>query len=167
MTPAQLLKTAIIPALHALGSAGIADTSSARRMLLAIALQESRLLNRRQVGSDGRETGPATSYWQFEKGGGCRGVLTHGAVSKRMRKVCIDFNVEPTEQALWEAMRYQDIVAAAAARLLLYTLPGGLPVNAEQGWSQYIEAWRPGKPHSATWAGNWAVADSTVRSAIP
>ncbi len=130
---------------------------------MAIALQESGLTHRRQVSADGKESGPASSFWQFEKGGGCRGVLGHHAVAARMRKVCIDFNVDATEQALWEAMRYQDIVAAAAARLLLYTLPSGLPLTAAEGWKQYLSAWRPGKPHPDTWAGNWAEADRVVR----
>lgn len=163
MTPLRLLNNAITPALDALAGAGIADTLPARRILLAIALQESGLTHRRQVSADGRESGPAASFWQFEKGGGCRGVLGHAAVAARMRKICIDFNVEATEQALWEAMRYQDIVAAAAARLLVYTLPGGLPLNADDGWKQYLSAWRPGKPHPETWAANWALADRVVR----
>ena len=163
MTPANLLSTAIVPALTLLTTVGIEDTIPARRILLAIALQESGLTHRRQVSADGKETGPAISFWQFEKAGGCRGVLAHRSVSARMRKVCIDFNVDVTEQSLWEAMRYQDIVAAAAARLLLYTLPAGLPLSAAEGWKQYLEAWRPGKPHPETWEGNWRVADSIVR----
>jgi hypothetical protein len=163
MTPAQLLDTAITPALAALATVGIADTPRARTIMLAIALQESGLTHRRQVSADGKESGPATSFWQFEKGGGCRGVLGHAAVAARMRKVCIDFNVDATEQALWEAMRYQDIVAAAAARLLLFTLPAALPATADEGWKQYLAAWRPGKPHPATWPRNWDEADRVVR----
>jgi hypothetical protein len=163
MTPSTLLKTAIIPALSELSAFGIKDSFEARRFVLAIALQESRLLNRRQVVTPGKEDGPAASFWQFERGGGCRGVLTHKAVAKHMHRICEAFNVEPTEQGLWEAMRYQDIVAAAAARLLVYTLPSSLPSTAEQGWQQYIEAWRPGKPHPATWAGHWETADKTAK----
>lgn len=158
MTPLRLLRTAIIPALSDLSELGIKDTPEAKRFLLAIALQESGLAHRRQVVS-GTESGPAASYWQFEKGGGCRGVLTHRSVSELMKRICADYNIEPTEQALWEAMRYQDVVAAAAARLLIYTLPDHLPTAAHQGWAQYIRAWRPGKPHSDKWAANWAIAD--------
>lgn len=161
MTPLRLLETAIIPALAELS--GIADTVEARRFLVAIALQESGLKYRRQVSSGGLENGPAASYWQFERGGGCRGVLTHKAAAQRMKQVCADYNVAPTEMALWEAMRYQDIVAAAAARLLFFTLPDPLPTTAEQGWNQYIDAWRPGRPHHSTWAAHWATADNTVK----
>lgn len=158
MTPHKLLHTAIIPALAELKQHGIPDTSLARRLLLAIALQESRIKHRRQVSSDGTESGPAASFWQFEQGGGCKGVLTHRQVAPSMRKVCEDFNVEPTSRGLWEAMRYQDVVAAAAARLLVYTLPGALPETVDDGWGQYLNAWRPGKPHPATWAANWNLA---------
>lgn len=82
-----------------------------------------------------------------------------------MRAVCSAYKVEPTEQSLWEAMRYQDIVAAAAARLLVLTLPDELPTKAAEGWNQYIAAWRPGKPHPKTWAGHWATAGATVTGA--
>jgi hypothetical protein len=163
MTPLRLLVTAIEPALIELATGGIADSPPARRFLLAIALQESRLLRRRQVGSDGAEDGPAASFWQFEKSGGCRGVLRHKVSAPHMRYICALYSVEPTEQALWEAMRYQDIVAAAAGRLLILTLPSALPTTPEQGWAQYLSAWRPGKPHPETWAGHWATAENTVR----
>jgi hypothetical protein len=163
MTPLRLLATAIEPALKELDASGIVDTPEARRFVLAIALQESRLQHRRQVGADGFEDGPAASFWQFEKGGGCRGVLNHRFSAPRMRSICATYNVEPVEAALWEAMRYQDIVAAAAARLLVATLPDPLPTTSEQGWAQYLSTWRPGKPHPETWRGHWATADAVVK----
>lgn len=162
MTPLLLLKTAILPALSELESAGIKDSFEARRFLLAIALQESGLKHRRQV-VGGKESGPACSFWQFEKGGGCRGVLGHKLTNVHMRRICDAYNVEQTEAGLWEAMRYQDIVAACAARLLVYTLPWSLPTNAQDGWKQYLEAWRPGKPHPQTWAGHWESADKAAK----
>jgi len=163
MTPLRLLITAIIPALTELEDSGIQDTPSARRMLVAIALQESGLANRRQVVSGGAENGPAASFWQFEQGGGCKGVLGHHASAKRMLKVCNEYNVMATPAGLWEAMRYQDIVAACAARLLLYTLPGALPTTAEEGWKQYISVWRPGKPHPQKWQANWDAAERLIK----
>lgn len=163
MTPLRLLVNAIAPALAELSTGGIPDSPAARRLMLAIALQESGLEHRRQVSSDGEEDGPATSYWQFEKGGGCRGVLTHRVVAPHMRWVCGAYDVEPTERALWTAMQFNDIVAASAARLLVYTLPGQLPTTAAEGWAQYLEAWRPGKPHPKTWAAHWATAERVIR----
>lgn len=158
MKPTDLLNTAIIPALTLLGM----DSPLARRFMLAIALQESGLKHRRQVSADGTENGPASSYWQFEKGGGCKGVLTHRVTAPIIRQVLEQFDVEPNALALWEAMRYHDIVAACCARLLIYTLPGKLPETATDGWAQYLDGWRPGKPHPATWAGHWATATAVA-----
>ena len=162
MTPQRVLKTGIIPALSELELQGIKDTVDARRFLMAIALQESGLAHRRQVVSGGVENGPASSFWQFDQGGGCKGVLTHRSTAERMRKVCVDYNVTPTPQGLWEAMRYNDVVAAVAARLLIFTLPKALPKTAEEGWKQYLAAWRPGKPHERTWQANWGAATLAV-----
>ena len=53
---------------------------------------------------------------------------------------------------------FPDPQAAAAARLLIYSLPGKLPTTSTDGWAQYLDAWRPGKPHAATWAAHWATA---------
>lgn len=162
MTPDRLLRYGIRPALAELAGRGILDTFEARRFLLAIALQESRIEHRRQVTASGLENGPAASFWQFEIGGGCTGVLRHPAVMLRMREICTEYNVAPTPAGLWEAMRYNDIVAAAAARLLVYTLPGALPTHGIDGWAQYIEAWRPGKPHPETWVQSWNLATRVV-----
>lgn len=159
MTPERLLRTGIIPALAELEASGIHDTVEARRFLLAIALQESGAAARRQSGM-----GPAASYFQFEQGGGCRGVLAHPAAAKRMHQVCADYDIEPTEAGLWQAMRYNDIVAACAARLLIYTLPAALPVTSMDGWAQYLSAWRPGQPRPKTWEANWATADKVARA---
>lgn len=163
MTPALLLRTAILPALGELAMCGIPDTADARRFLLAVALQESGLRHRRQVVAGGAESGPAASFWQFEVGGGCKGVLEHYLTASCMRGLCKDFNVTVTPQGLWEAMRYQDVLAAIAARLLVYTLPQKLPTTPEEGWVQYIAAWRPGKPHPSTWANAWATATEAMR----
>lgn len=162
MKPITLLQTAIRPALSELETFGIKTGVQAERFLLAIALQESGLRYRRQVVSGGIEDGPASSFWQFEKNGGCKGVLSHRLTAAPIKAICSAYNVAPDAQSLWEAMRYQDIVAACAARLLVYTLPGSLPDNSSQGWAQYIDAWRPGKPHPETWAANWKLASETV-----
>lgn len=159
----RLIDTGIAPAMRELSTMGIPDTQAARRFLVAIALQESRVMYRRQLTPDGRQNGPAVSYWQFERGGGCVGVLTHKSVSDRMKKICAEYDIEQNAQSLWEAMRYNDIVAACAARLLIFTLPSSLPLTAEQGWNQYISAWRPGKPHASTWAKYWQIATEVTR----
>lgn len=162
MTPQRLLTTGIIPALTELAARGIEDTPAARRFLLAIALQESALAHRRQVVTGGEENGPAVSFWQFEKGGGCKGVLSHHAVKAHAEALCLAYNVQATPGGLWEAMRFNDVVAAGMARLLVYTLPSALPKSAAEGWAQYLAAWRPGKPHPDRWARNWGIATDVV-----
>lgn len=119
----------------------------AKAMMLAIGLQESHFEHRVQVG------GPAHGYWQFEKGGGCSGVLRHVATKRWAEKLCVTANILPTAEAVYEAIVEDDILAAGFARLLLYTLPGALPEEDEvgEGWRQYREAWRPGLPHRETW----------------
>jgi hypothetical protein len=125
-------------------------------MLAAIGLQESRFTARRQlVGSPPTPTGPATGFWQFEQGGGCRGVLQHNASRYWMHHVCQVRKVEPNARALWQALQHDDTLAAATARLLLFTDPKRLPSMGatDEAWALYMRVWRPGKPHPQTWAG--------------
>ena len=163
MTPERLLKMAIEPALEELEELGVKATPEAKRFMLAIAIQESGLRHRRQtVGATGEEAGPASSFWQAEVMGGCKGVLTHPVTEVRMVKLCDAFNVKAEPWALWEAIRYQDVLAAVMARLLILTLPYALPKAMAEGWKQYTEAWRPGKPRLADWAESWTTATVTV-----
>lgn len=162
MTPERLYRNAIAPALAELSLLGVPSTPFGARFVLAIALQESNLAHRRQLTVNGDEAGPAASFWQFEVGGGCRGVLAHPSTGARMTKICDAYNIKADPLALWEAMRYNDVVAAAAARLLIFTLPHSLPGEAENAWNQYLAAWRPGKPHPDRWANCWKVATETV-----
>jgi hypothetical protein len=162
MTPKELLAIAIIPALTELDL----DSLPARHMLLAIALQETGVMHRRQVTADGREAGPAVSFWQFEKGGACTGVLTHPKCATRMKVFCAGHGITTAPAALWEAMKTNDVLGAAAARLLLYTLPNKLPLASVDGWNQYVAAWRPGKPHKATWDAHWYEAGRLTRGFV-
>jgi hypothetical protein len=88
--------------------------------------------------------------------------IKHPKAGPMMRQILEAYNVEATAPAMWEAMRYQDIVAAAAARLLVYTLPGALAATQDEGWNQYVSAWRPGKPHPESWPKNWMLAGAAV-----
>jgi hypothetical protein len=157
---------AITPALQLLP--GAMDTPEARVMLLAIGLQESRLTARRQlVGSPPRPTGPATGLWQFEQGGGVRGVLEHQASRYWMHRVCHEREVKPVASEVWRALQHDDILAAATARLLLFTDPRRLPALGDEAaaWQCYIRTWRPGKPHRSTWPALYAVAMAEVAQA--
>lgn len=130
------------------------DSKEARLMLLAIGLQESRFQHRRQlVGNPPRPTGPATGFWQFERGGGVVGVLQHRASRDHALTLCAARGVEPVSQSVWQALQHDDVLAAGLARLLLWTDPRRLPAigDADGAWDLYIRTWRPGKPHRGTW----------------
>ncbi|WP_199533145.1 hypothetical protein [Thiopseudomonas alkaliphila] len=68
----NVIQTAIDPALALLPAR--MKSKKAVVMMLAIGLQESRFIHRRQI------KGPARGFWQFEKGGGVYGVLNHHIV---------------------------------------------------------------------------------------
>ena len=128
------------------------DSKEARVMLYAIGLQESRFTHRAQV-IDGGGKGPARGYWQFERGGGVTGVLRHPASKYWMSSACNARNVPAQPMNVWQALETDDVLAAAAARLLLFTDPAKLPAIGEQAEAlrYYLRVWRPGKPHPETW----------------
>lgn len=117
-------------------------------MLLAIGLQESRFDARIQKGG-----GPARGLWQFERGGGIKGVLTHPVSRKKAEAFCLAASVAPTIDAAYKAVAEDDVLACQFARLLLLTDPRPLPALGEQmeAWGYYLRNWRPGKPHPETW----------------
>jgi len=154
---------ALDPALALLPAA--MDTPEARVMLIAPGLQESRLVHRRQlVGNPPRPVGPAKGLWQFERGGGCKGVVSHPASRYWMAQVCKARGVEFNATAIWHAIEHDDVLAAAAARLLLFTDPRRLPALGDErdAWRLYMRVWRPGKPHRATWPDLYAQALAAV-----
>lgn len=139
------------------------DSKEARVMLYAIGLQESRFTHRAQV-IDGGGKGPARGYWQFERGGGVTGVLRHPSSRFWMNSVCNARNVPAQPMNVWLALETDDVLAAAAARLLLFTDPAKLPAIGEQAeaWQYYLRNWRPGKPHPRTWPECYTTALESV-----
>ena len=131
------------------------DSPEADAMLLAIGLQESRFTHRRQV------RGPARGFWQFEVGG-VSGVLRHTASAEHLRNACAALHYAPAVADVHGALADNDTLACVVARLLLWTLPSPLPRDAEGAWEQYIDAWRPGKPHRGTWDAFYAQAWATL-----
>lgn len=134
------------------------DSPEARVMLLAIGLQESRFAHRLQVG------GPARGFWQFERGGGIKGVLTHSTSKARAIAFCMAAGVAPTIDAAYQAVAEDDVLACQFARLLLLTDPQPLPALGEQmeAWGYYLRNWRPGKPHPKTWSALYQQALKAV-----
>lgn len=154
----QVTHSAIEPALDLLPAR--MDTPAARVMLLAIGMQESRLVHRRQI------KGPARGLWQFEKGGGVKGVLTHSASAPHANMICAVRGVEPTQESVYRALEHDDILAAAFARLLMWTDTKPLPTEKNDAWDFYAyRTWRPGKPHRQTWDDFYEAAEAFVGGA--
>lgn len=116
------------------------DSRAARLILHAINRQENPKRLEQQVG------GPARGDYQFERGGGVKGVLTHKASSARASDVCRALGVNPDAESIYQAIGTNPVLAAAMARLLLWTDPKALPqAGDEQGaWDLYLRVWRPG-----------------------
>jgi hypothetical protein len=156
----DILRAHIVPAALTLLPEALRD-KAAIGPLIAIAWQESRGRHRRQIVLvDGEERpGPAAGFWQFEELGAVKGVLSHAATSVPARDLlaALGYRRDLTVRHVWERLEHNDVLAAGLARLLLWTLPQALP-RADQpadGWLQYLQAWRPGKPHPETWGDAW------------
>lgn len=123
------------------------DTPAARVMLVAIGLQESRFTHREQIG------GPAHGFWQFEAGGGVKGVLSHEASRPHILPILETLSYDDAGAECYSAIVDNDILACAFARLLLWTHPKPLPprTDVEGAWRYYLATWRPGKLHRDTW----------------
>ncbi|MCE5979048.1 hypothetical protein [Pseudomonas sp. JR33AA] len=115
-------------------------TRPARVILHAINLQENPTRLEQQV------KGPARGDYQFEKGGGVVGVMTHGAAKAKAQEVCRARGVAFNADSIYQAIGRDPVLAAALARLLLWTDPKPLPeAGDEQGaWALYLRVWRPG-----------------------
>lgn len=155
MTPADFLKIVLDPGLaFAWRYGGMLLAPQSRVLCMAIAGQESNWQYRRQIG------GPARSYFQFEEGGGVAGVLKHPASASRIRNVCDALDIPCTVPTVYEAMAWNDHLAVAMTRLLLWTDPAALPALGDQvgAWHYYERLWRPGAPRPASWPVNYATA---------
>lgn len=150
-----VIEVAIRPALSLLPNK--MHSEDAIRLMLAIGLQESRFLHRRQI------RGPARGFYQFENGGGVRGVMEHHASIAHASHVIIELQYPHNRDTIHEALADNDILAACFARLLLWTDPRPLPKDADTGWNYYLDNWRPGKPHPETWSEMWHRASNAVR----
>lgn len=167
MSAEAILADAIRPVLAYLWTEHrIPNGPPAEAMMLAIGLQESRFVHRDQVvpGKPAGQVGPATGFWQFERNGGVAGVMQHALTADIARRVAEAAGVAWDRDAIWRALATEDgdQLAAAFARLLLFTdraaLPAAVEAAEEEAWAYYLRNWRPGKPHRATWGGFWRQA---------
>ena len=150
----ELARTHILPAALSLLPPRM-DTPLARRYLLAIALQESRLEHRRQI------RGPARGFWQFERSS-VIGLIRHPATAPHLRFAVValkyDAEMAADDVGLHAAIEHNDILACVLARLNLWWLPGPLAADQDGAWQQYLSSWRPGRPRPATWPVCWRLA---------
>lgn len=160
MTPENFYQRIVAPTLAMMAGPpfNIPVTPSGNIQTMAIAGQESQWMYRRQIG------GPARSYWQFEKGGGVAGVLSHPATSLKAKALCGPLDIECEIATVYEAMAWNDTLACGMARLLLWTDPHALPAVGDKNaaWDYYIRNWRPGMPHQHTWAARYDAAVAAV-----
>lgn len=169
MTPKEALRDIIRPALLLLPER--MRGQRAECMEVAIGLQESGLNERVQRPlRPGMPNGPARGLWQFERGGGVRGVLRHHASSGIAERLCEHLGYRPEDEAgIWAGLEHDDILAAVFARLLLWTDPQPLPSLGDPNgaWQLYLRVWRPGKPHIDRWPANYDAALEAVRAQAP
>lgn len=146
MPLAQVISDILNPALSLLPIA--MDSPKARVQLLAQGQQESLFKYRRQMGN-----GPARGFWQMERGGGVAGVFHFPTTTGFLQQVCAARDCPFDIPTIWMHLEIDDILAAAVARLLLWTDAYPLPAvdNPTEGWDLYLRVWRPGKPISSTW----------------
>lgn len=154
------------------------DTPAARLMMLAIQKQEDPEERRYQVvrrtagtleeNVVGERTakGPARGLWQFEAGGGIKGVLSHKATAEYIRGVCDHFDVIPDSAHCWRAVEENDVLAACFARLLLWSDSKPLPAvgDAEGAFDCYLRTWRPGAFTNGTDAQQQALEQKFLRN---
>lgn len=169
MSPFAALTLVIKPTIGWLDNYGVRSGPEAEAMLLAIGLVESKLKWRDQLDANGEAgaLGPALGLWQFERGGGVKGVMTHKASAPVARAVVAEMGLDFLERKVWPALACNDALACAFARLLLWTDPRALPKvkpgSEEEAWEYYLRNWRPGKPRRKDWPDCWKQAVDAVR----
>jgi hypothetical protein len=152
MSPHLFLLRAIEPGLSLLPSYMTSD--AARVMLMAIAIQESNIAARAQIGR-----GPARGYWQFEPAGVEAVLKQTPALAQAVLSTC---DIPLTDAS--SAVQYNDPVACAFARLILWFETSPLPAigDTSGSWHYYCRCWRPGKPDENRWPMAHATAVNTV-----
>jgi len=153
MRPADFLARAIEPGLALLPPNMGAD--AARVMLMAIAGQETNWSERRQI-----PAGQALGYWQFQQDGTVGLMDKLPALTQSVLDTC-----DLQQSEAWEALQYNDAVACAFARLLLWSHPAPLPAIGDQAgaWAYYRRLWKPGRPDAKRWLSAYPIAVSTVQ----
>lgn len=157
----------IVPAALSL-LPGRMDSAEARANIMAIGMQESEFIARQQGGTARKSgSGPAKSFWQFEKKGGVQELLSNETTRPILIPVLNILGYpEWTAEALHEAMEHNDVLACVMARLLLYIDPQELADSMEvwKAWRMYLRRWRPGLERPKPWPKNYDKAWALIRT---
>ncbi|BCD84279.1 hypothetical protein PSm6_06860 [Pseudomonas solani] len=153
MTLDSLRRLVLEPALSLLPDE--MNSPEAQLMLLAIALQESDLDKRPLA-----EGGPH-SYWQS----GSPDEMVHFVLRCPVTRdlavaVCDARQVPPVDERVRAALEHDDVLAAAFARLLLWTDPARLPAidEVDAAHDLYMRTWRTPDPRPELWCEHHARA---------
>lgn len=169
----------IRPALALLPAAMSRNLPQVEVLMLAATRQEAPNREQCQLPVRPGKCGPARGIWQFEEGGGVRGVLRHAATRQAAIDLCHALGVEPTVEGVFAALPKADgdVLDAGFARLLFWTHPRPLPAlgDVQGAFEYYLATWRPGawsrgsKKQRAElrekWAANYAAALAVVLGA--
>jgi hypothetical protein len=157
---ATVAKGAVRDGLALLAPFGIGFSQASVTNLLAIGWQESSFLSPYQYFK-----GPARGLWQFEIAG-VRGVLSHPRSSRIAVGVLKARRMEPYPVDVHQRLAVDDALAAAFARLLLWTYPHPMALTEDDGWRQYVDLWRPGEPRRDRWSGGWLLANDVFQRGL-
>ncbi len=135
MTPRQFHDLCVIPGLSLLPP--VMTSPEARVLLVAIAMQETGLVTRSQVG------GSAFGFYQFEEIG-VDGVFAHAETGHLAADVAKVLQI-PVDENFYEAVRWNDLISTVLARLNLWPDPAPLPAIGQElaARNYYARVWRP------------------------
>jgi len=175
VNPVDFYQRIVHPTLHLLSvlpEVKLPVSAKAAVLVMACAGQESGWQHRRQIGIGQYhpQSVGARGYWQFESTWGGP-VALNDVMQKtptQLAAVCKFLEIPGDELSLYEAIAWNDTLACAAARLLLWQDFQPLPEvgDKDTAWGYYLRNWRPGMPHPKAWAGNYDRAVDAVGVAI-
>ena len=141
-------------------------------MLLTIAGQETNLAYVYQMDSQGKPIQTlARGLWQFELVG-VEGCLNHPANGWLAPFLEQNGFAGLTPEMIHWALPASTSLATWLARANLWWYAEDLiePIadydHAEAAWQQYLDIWRPGKPHRETWDAHWLAAVEAVNISV-
>lgn len=169
MKPVEFMNFLLIPNLLLIEEwTSIPLTDQSLVATMSIAGQESAWQHRRQIGIGQYhpQSVGARGYWQCESTWGGP-VAINDVMQKcpqQLAAVCARLEIPGDELTLYEAIAWNDTLACAIARLLLWADPRPLPAVGDRAgmWQYYLDNWRPGTPHPGTWPDRYATAVSLL-----